>query len=334
MGNNLGNNFRILVPMELTSFMRNIRLYFAIAALTAILSNMMVLAGPAILDSAINPANGHTYYLLDNSDWTDAENAAVALGGHLATVRSIDENNWVWNRWGTNRSLWIGLYDPSIGDGSGAQHAADFVWSSGEASAYRNWNSGEPNNANTGEYWVEMQSGGVWNDAENVANAGGSQPFYGVVEIETCTPHAATATAVLYNTNFVVGATITDPGCGYTNAPLVLIQGGGGSGATATANITNGVVSNINIISTGSGYTNAPKVLIASPPFVPTVAISVSAVKVAQHMTLGGTYILQSSTNMINWTATGPAFTATNENYVNEFEINVTGQFFRLEQVD
>jgi hypothetical protein len=37
----------------------------------------------------------------------------------------------------------------------------------------------------------------------------------------------------------LVGATITDPGCGYTNAPLVVIQGGGGSGATQAAIVTN-----------------------------------------------------------------------------------------------
>src|SRR5207247_8931850 len=36
-----------------------------------------------------------------------------------------------------------------------------------------------------------------------------------------CTPHAATATVQVVN-GFVVGATITDPSCGYTNAPAVL----------------------------------------------------------------------------------------------------------------
>lgn len=39
---------------------------------------------------------------------------------------------------------------------------------------------------------------------------------------QICTPHKARATAELVN-GFVVGATITDSGCGYTNAPLVSI---------------------------------------------------------------------------------------------------------------
>jgi len=130
-----------------------------------------------------------------------------------------------------------------------------------------------------------------------------------------------------------VGATITDSGCGYTNAPLVSIQGDGGSGATATATFANGIVTAINIITTGSGYTNAPQIIIASPPFVPTVAISISAVKVTQHVMLGNNYMLQSSPDLVNWAATGPAFTATNEYMVSEFEINVTNQYFRILQM-
>jgi hypothetical protein len=69
-------------------------------------------AQPAIIDSALNPANGHLCYLLASTDWTNAETASVGLGGHLATIRNLDENNWLWNRWGTN-NLWIGLHDPT-----------------------------------------------------------------------------------------------------------------------------------------------------------------------------------------------------------------------------
>src|SRR2546422_4057599 len=52
-----------------------------------------------------------------------------------------------------------------------------------------------------------------------------------------CVRHKAQATAQLVDGS-VVGATITDAGCGYTNPPVVLIQGGGGTGATATAVIS------------------------------------------------------------------------------------------------
>ena len=305
----------------------------AAAIATCALVPLSAFGGPTVLDTAINSANGHTYYLLGNSDWTDAENAAVALGGHLATVRNLAENNWIWDRWGTNRDLWIGFYDPVTGDGGGAQHATDFVWSSGENPNYTNWRPGEPNGDDYTYIHAKATPGaGQWNDIINDTTLDGMTFPYGVVEVETCTPHHATATAVLFN-NFVVGANITDSGCGYTNAPLVSIQGGGGSGATATATFTNGVVTAINIINPGSGYTNAPQIIIASPPFVPTVAINVSAVKVTQHVRLGNNYILQSSPDLVNWAAAGPAFTATNEYMVSEFEINVTNRYFRILQM-
>ena len=47
-----------------------------------------------------------------------------------------------------------------------------------------------------------------------------------ISSVPPCTPHPATATATVVN-GVVVGVAITDGGCGYTNAPAVLIQGGG-----------------------------------------------------------------------------------------------------------
>lgn len=152
--------------MNTPSLITQSKLLLAAAATICTLLPAAVLGGPAVLDSAINPANGHTYYLLANSDWTDAENAAIGLGGHLATIRSLAENNWIWNRWGTNRDLWIGLYDPVMGDGGGAQHAANFVWTSGETNTYRNWNlsTGEPTGDKFAYIWAKglvAGSGGV-----------------------------------------------------------------------------------------------------------------------------------------------------------------------------
>lgn len=56
---------------------------------------------------------------------------------------------------------------------------------------------------------------------------------------------------------------ITNGGSGYTSPPAVSFSGGGGSGAAATAILTNGVVTSIQVTNPGIGYTAAPNVNIA-----------------------------------------------------------------------
>ena len=87
-----------------------------------------------------------------------------------------------------------------------------------------------------------------------------------------CTPHAALATPVVVS-GFVVGGTISDGGCGYTNTPRVRIIGGGGSGAQAVAVVSNGVVTAVNVQVAGAGYTNNP-IIVISPPFIPHPTMS------------------------------------------------------------
>lgn len=55
---------------------------------------------------------------------------------------------------------------------------------------------------------------------------------------------------------------ILNPGINYTLTPTVTISGGNGTGATATANISNGSITAINVINPGSGYTQTPSVVI------------------------------------------------------------------------
>jgi len=202
--------------------------------------------------------------------------------------------------------------------------------------SYLNWDAGQPNLGS--ERWAIIIRGNLgggqvarkWHDVGDAATQ-----CYGVVELLTapyCSPHRATATANIVN-GFVVGATMTDYGCGYTNPPVVLIQGGGGSNATALAVVSNGVINHIQITDAGCCYTGMPQIVIGSPPFVPTVAIRFSKVKVTQNVVLGHNYVLESSTNMTDWTATGPPFTATSETITDEFDLDMTGRFFRIRQV-
>lgn len=59
--------------------------------------------------------------------------------------------------------------------------------------------------------------------------------------------------------------TVLDGGAGYTSAPTVTLVGGGGTGATAQAIVSGGVVTQIAVLTGGSGYTSAPTVVIANP---------------------------------------------------------------------
>ena len=61
----------------------------------------------------------------------------------------------------------------------------------------------------------------------------------------------------------VVELKLIDGGSGYVTPPAVIFSGDSGTGATATAFITNGKVSRIVLITKGTGYLSAPKVTIS-----------------------------------------------------------------------
>ncbi|MDP6850067.1 MAG: lectin-like protein [Planctomycetota bacterium] len=144
---------------------------------------------PAVIGTVVSPINGHTYHLLEASSWTDAEAAAVAMGGHLATVRSQAENDWIERTFGywaiQNRDIWLGLNDVAV--------EGQYVWASGEPVLFWNWAVGQPdNNTGTdpsGEQYVHMYGtnsiygAGQWNDMFDAANASWSPGYHGLVEI-------------------------------------------------------------------------------------------------------------------------------------------------------
>jgi len=60
----------------------------------------------------------------------------------------------------------------------------------------------------------------------------------------------------------VTSIIVTNPGSGYTSTPSVSITGGGGTGATAIAIISNQIVTGITITNVGDNYTSYPSVSI------------------------------------------------------------------------
>ncbi len=55
--------------------------------------------------------------------------------------------------------------------------------------------------------------------------------------------------------------------------------------------------------------------------------------KLPSEIVLGWKYVLESSTNNLDWTATGPAFVADEESLSTEFAVDAVGRFFRLRVV-
>jgi len=127
-------------------------------------------------------------------------------------------------------------------------------------------------------------------------------------------PFTASGIGTLSN-GFVVAATVTYGGYGYTNTPTVRIIGGGGSGAQAVAVVSNGAVIELNIMNAGFGYTNTPLVLI-DPPFIlnPIMGIAPMSFLSFSNLTVGGAYQLQQSVAWY-WSNQPVSFTATNAFY-------------------
>jgi len=101
--------------------------------------------------------DGHKYELVTISKtWNEAKMDCVARGGHLVTITSSKENNFVNDLAGSN-NIWIGFTD-NITEG-------DWQWITGESVTFTNWASDEPNNVGAGENFAEMFSDGTWNDA-------------------------------------------------------------------------------------------------------------------------------------------------------------------------
>jgi hypothetical protein len=126
-----------------------------------------------------NPANGHYYELIETElSWSDARDAAAGMSynvvqGHLATITSQQEENFVVNKWPC-----IGLEDPTRNPWDctdrearvwfGATDEAsegDWQWITGEPWGYIDWANGEPNSSGN-EDCIEYRDadGGYWND--------------------------------------------------------------------------------------------------------------------------------------------------------------------------
>lgn len=125
--------------------------------------------------------NGHAYEAVRASvTWSEANAAAVAAGGHLATIQSAAENQFVFNLvdvdiyWkafnsGYSWGPWLGGRQRA----GSAEPRGGWEWVTGEPFEYTNWRAGEPSNETSAGFqensleYFSMPSGKrapTWND--------------------------------------------------------------------------------------------------------------------------------------------------------------------------
>ena len=129
------------------------------------------------------PDNGHQYAVVlvgQDGTWTDANNGAISLGGHLATITSVEENDfifsliddpayWVSQGGAWNFGPWFGLVQAP----GGGEPAGGWEWVTGETFSFSNWDvqSNEPNNSPPNENVAHFHAIGsshqsYWNDLQ------------------------------------------------------------------------------------------------------------------------------------------------------------------------
>jgi len=101
-------------------------------------------------------------FVPEEMTWNEHNERAQAMGGHLASITSAEENEQVTKISG-GKPVWIGGIRKGSGNGPGADY---WHWSDGQPWTYTNWHPGEPNNYGGGENRVHLglQARGTWND--------------------------------------------------------------------------------------------------------------------------------------------------------------------------
>ena len=120
-----------------------------------------------LVPTCLETYNNHIYALYDVvTSYENANRYAQALGGHLATITSKEENDYIISLKNkgafTSKHCWLGATDL---DSEGT-----WKWCTGEEFSYSNWDVGQPDNYSDlygTENYLEIWENGYWNDANN-----------------------------------------------------------------------------------------------------------------------------------------------------------------------
>lgn len=155
---------------------------------------LMSATSGTVIWSVNDGGNGNGYEVImvdDGISWQDARDAADAAGGHLATLTSQGENDFVFNL--INDELWWNELNvlgqqaigPWIGGFKTTNTLNGWQWVTGEEWNYENWDTGEPNRSD--QDYVHFIARGseiddVWNN--RVANNNRDPVIAYIIEFE------------------------------------------------------------------------------------------------------------------------------------------------------
>ncbi|NDV27926.1 lectin-like protein [Desulfovibrio sp. JC010] len=111
---------------------------------------------------------GSEYTIVQSTgiNWNDARTAAEAAGGHLVTITSAAENNFLKNTvfQGLDKAYWLGAYQ--TGDENRQDPYSNWHWVTGEEWNFTDWYSAEPNNMKIDEMHLsaDQRFDFQWND--------------------------------------------------------------------------------------------------------------------------------------------------------------------------
>lgn len=125
------------------------------------------------LEGDVTYFNGHAYKLYDTSmTWTEAKEQCEALGGHLATITSNDEQQFIVSMVskGSKSAYWLGA--------TNEQTAGQWEWVTGEPWNYTAWDAAnhQPDNTSKAEFYLQIYNSPTlysnatpykWNDQNN-----------------------------------------------------------------------------------------------------------------------------------------------------------------------
>ena len=141
----------------------NIWCFSRLVVLTAMLSTASQVANAVPIFFA---GTGNSYdFIAGSLTWDQSRIDAIANGGHLTTITSLAEDDFIRATFSVLVDQFVGPWFGAEWDGIGVGPLGGWSWVTGEAFVYEGWNAGEPNHLGGGEDASHF-SGGGWNDIQ------------------------------------------------------------------------------------------------------------------------------------------------------------------------